>query len=85
MLKLIDLNLFLKAYVAVNIVGDKENSVVKKCTEILDKYGCSYTFSQELDRNKINVYFFDLNNSIVSMSSEVLLIIKSYTRSKRFC
>jgi len=60
--KLIDLNLFLKAYVAVNIVGNKENKVVKKCTEILDKYNVSYTFSEELDKNKVNLYFFNLNN-----------------------
>lgn len=60
--KLIDLNLFLKAYVSVNIVGDKENNIVRKCTEILDRFNVSYTFSEELVRNKINIYFFDLNN-----------------------
>ncbi len=60
--KLIDLNLFLKAYVNVNIVGDKENKVVKECTEIFDRFNVSYEFTEELKRNKINLYFFNLNN-----------------------
>ncbi|MFH0868290.1 MAG: AIR carboxylase family protein [Candidatus Woesearchaeota archaeon] len=60
--KLIDLNLFLKVYVNVNIIGDKENKAVKKCTEIFDRFNISYEFSEELKSNKVNLYFFDLNN-----------------------
>ena len=60
--KLIDLNIFTKAYVSINIIGSKENKRVKQCTELLDRFNISYEFSEELNKTKVNLYFFDLNN-----------------------
>jgi len=49
--------LMLKNYVGINIVGNKEDKVVKKATDILDKLGVNYQFSDSADLNGINIEF----------------------------
>jgi len=49
--------LMLKNYVGINIVGNEDEKAVKKATDILDKLGVNYVFSDSVDINGVNIVF----------------------------
>lgn len=47
----------MKKYEGVTIIGEKDNDAAKKAVEILKKFNVTYTFSQNPNKNTVNIEF----------------------------
>jgi len=47
----------IKKYGGVAIIGDKDNDAVKKCTDILKQFNINYVFSNNPNKNTVNIAF----------------------------